>query len=61
MIVLVDRHREAIKTRFTHLETLLELLLLLVDDTEFEVDLVCLLEARLHAHDLRERLLSVLQ
>lgn len=61
MIVLVDRRREALKTRFTHFETLLKLLLLLVNDTESEVDLVCLLEVGLHAHDLREGFLGVLQ
>lgn len=45
----------------TNLETLLEFLLLLVNDSESEIDLVGLLEVRLHAHDLRERLLGMLQ
>lgn len=36
----------------THLETLRELLLLLVYYTEPEVDLIGFLEARLHPHDL---------
>jgi hypothetical protein len=36
----------------THLQTLLELLLLLVDYTQPEIDLVCLFEIWLHSHDL---------
>lgn len=36
----------------THIQTLIELLLLLVNYAQAEVDLVCLLEVGLHAHDL---------
>jgi len=60
-MMLVDRQREAFKTRFTDLETLLELLLLLVNYAKSEVDLICLFEVGLHAHDLREGFLGVLQ
>ena len=45
----------------TDLQTLLKLLLLLVDDAEAEVDLVRLFKARLHAHDLGEGLFGVFQ
>jgi len=45
----------------TYVQTLVELLLLLIDYTEAEVDLVCLFEGRLHAHDLREGLFRMLQ
>lgn len=44
-----------------HLETLLEFALLFVDYAQAEVDLVCLLEVGLHAHDLRERFFGVLK
>jgi hypothetical protein len=40
---------------------LLKLLLLLVYDAETEVDLVCLFKVRLHAHDLREGILGVVE
>jgi hypothetical protein len=43
------------------IQTLVELLLLLVYYAEAEVDLVCLLEVGLHSHDLRESLFGVLQ
>ena len=46
---------------FTYVQTLVELLLLLVYYTQAEVDLVCLLEVGLHAHDLGEGLLRVLE
>jgi hypothetical protein len=46
---------------YTYIQTLVELLLLLVYYAEAEVDLVCLLEVGLHSHDLRESLFSVLQ
>lgn len=45
----------------TYIQTLVELLLLLVYYAEAEVDLVCLLKIGLHAHDLRESLFGVLQ
>ena len=45
---------------FTYVQTLVELLLLLVYYTQAEVDLVCLLEVWLHTHDLREGFLGVL-
>lgn len=45
----------------TYLETLLVLLLLLVDYAKPEVDLICLFKGRRHEHDLRERLLGMLQ
>ena len=45
----------------TYIQTLVELLLLLVYYAEAEVDLVCLLEVGLHAHDLGEGLLRVLK
>jgi hypothetical protein len=46
---------------FTYVQTLVELLLLLVYYAQAEVDLVCLLEVGLHAHDLGEGLLRVLK
>ena len=45
----------------TYVQTLVELLLLLVYYTQAEIDLVCLLEVGLHAHDLGEGLLRVLK
>jgi len=45
----------------TYIQTLVELLLLLVYYAEAKVDLVCLLEVGLHAHDLRESLFGMLQ
>lgn len=45
----------------TYLQALLELLLLLVYYAEAEVDLVGFLEARVHAHDLREGFFGVLE
>ena len=45
----------------THFETLLELLLLLVDYPKPEIDFIRFLEVGLHAHDLRERFLCMLQ
>ena len=45
----------------SYLQTLLELLLLLVYYTEAEVDLVGLLETRVHAHDLRKGFFGVLE
>lgn len=44
-----------------YLETLLVLLLLLVNYTKPEVDFVGLFEVRLHAHDLRKRFLGMLK
>lgn len=46
---------------FTYVQALIELLLLLVYYTQAEVNLVCLLEVGLHAHDLGEGLLGVLE
>lgn len=48
------------KTRKTHIKTLGVLLLLFVYDPEAEVNLVCLLEVRRHAHNLRESLFGVI-
>jgi hypothetical protein len=45
---------------FTYVQTLVELLLLLIYYTEAEIDLVRLLEVRLHTHNLRESLLGML-
>ena len=45
----------------SYLQTLLELLLLLVYYTEAEVDLVGFLETRVHAHDLGEGFFGVLE
>jgi hypothetical protein len=45
----------------THVQTLIELLLLLVYYAEAEVDLVGLFEGWLHAHDLRKCLFGVLE
>lgn len=45
----------------TYLQTLVVLLLLLVDDTQSKVYLIGLLEIRLHAHDLRECLFGMLE
>jgi hypothetical protein len=46
---------------FEAVQTLVELLLLLVYYAQAEVDLVCLLEVGLHAHDLGKGLLRVLK
>jgi len=45
----------------TYLQALRELLLLLVDYTKTEVYLVCLFEARIHAHDLRKSFFGVFE
>lgn len=45
----------------TYFQALIVLLLLLVDDTETEVDLVRFLEIGLHSHDLREGFFGMLQ
>ena len=45
----------------SYLQTLVVLLLLLVDDTQPKVYLISLLKIRLHAHDLRECLFGVLE
>lgn len=45
----------------TYLKTLTKLLLLLVYDSQSEIDLVRLVEVGLHLHDLRECLLSMLK
>jgi hypothetical protein len=45
----------------TYVQTLIELLLLFVNYTETEVYFIRLLEVGFHAHDLRKRLLSVLE
>jgi hypothetical protein len=45
----------------TYVQTLVELLLLLVNYAEAEVDLVSLFEAWLHAHDLRESFLGMFE
>lgn len=45
----------------THLQALTELLLLLVYDAKPEVDLICLLEVRLHAHHLGKCFLRMLE
>jgi hypothetical protein len=45
----------------TNFQTLIELLLLFIDYAKTKVDLVCLLKVRLHAHDLRKRLLCVIE
>jgi hypothetical protein len=45
----------------TYVQALVELLLLLVNYAETEVDLVGLLEAWLHAHNLREGLFGMLE
>ena len=47
--------------RDTYLQAQVELLLLLVNYTETEVYLVCLLEFWLHTHDLGESFLCVLE
>lgn len=49
------------KLMATYIQTLAELLLLFVYNTESEVDLVGLLKVGLHLHDLRECLLGVVQ
>lgn len=49
------------RARWTHIQTLVELLLLLIDYAEAEVDLVGLLKVGLHAHDLRKGLFGVLK
>lgn len=43
----------------SHLQTLSELLLLLVDYPKAEVDLICLFKMRFHLHDLRKRFFGV--
>jgi hypothetical protein len=43
----------------TYLQTLLKLLLLLVDYTEPEIDLICFFEIGLHPHHLTESLFGV--
>jgi hypothetical protein len=45
----------------TYFQTLLKLLLLLVDYTEPEIDLICLFEIGLHPHHLTESLFGVLK
>lgn len=45
----------------TYIQTLIELLLLLVNYTQTEVDLVCFLKVGFHAHDLGECFLGMLQ
>lgn len=45
----------------TYVETLVELLLLLVYYAQAEVNLICLFKGRLHAHDLREGFFGVLE
>lgn len=49
------------KLLMTYLQTLVKLLLLLVYDTETEVDLIGLFEIRSHAHNLGEGLLSMIK
>lgn len=49
------------RTQVTYLKTLVILLLLFVDYAEAEVNLICLVKIGRHAHDLRERLFSMLQ
>ena len=49
------------KLMATYIQTLAELLLLFVYNTESEVDLVGLLKVGLHLHDLRECLFGVVQ
>jgi hypothetical protein len=53
--------RPTAKATETYFETLIILLLLLVDDTQAKVDLVGLFEVRLHLHDLRESFLGVIK
>ena len=45
----------------TYFQTLLKLLLLLVDYTEPEIDLICFFEIGLHPHHLTESLFGVLK
>ena len=52
---------QVILCRDTYVQTLIELLLLLVDYAQAEVDLVGLLESRFHTHDLRKCLFGMLQ
>lgn len=47
--------------RMSYLETLLIFGLLLVNYAETKVDLICLFEVRLHAHDLRKSLFRMLK
>lgn len=57
----IIRHSSTIISRaITYLQTLVKLLLLLIYDSQPEVDLVGLLEIRRHAHHLRESLFRVI-
>lgn len=49
------------RTRWSYLQTLAELLVLLVYYAKPEVDLVRLFEFRVHPHDLGKRLLGVVE
>jgi hypothetical protein len=53
-------HRQS-ELDLAYLQALLELLLLLVDYTESEVDFICLLEVRLHSHDLGKCFLGMVE
>lgn len=60
-ILLGQGTRRLVDNEFEALQTLGELLLLLVYDTQTEVNLVCLFEIGCHAHDLGESLLRMIE
>lgn len=60
-ILLSQRTRRLVDNEFETFQTLRELLLLLVYDTEAEVDFVGLFEFGSHPHDLGESLLGVVE
>ena len=67
LVTMYLKHCCRVRARFedlfacTYVQTLVELLLLLVYYTQAEVDFVCLLEVGLHAHNLGESLFGVLK
>lgn len=60
-VLLSQRPRRIIDDVLEAVQTLLVFLLLLVNDAQTEVNLVGLLEVGRHVHDLRERLLGMLE
>lgn len=59
--LLEDQQNRGMSSKMSDLQALIVLLLLLVDDAKSKVDFVGLLEIRLHAHDLGERFLGMLE
>jgi len=60
-VFLGERTRRVVDDVFEALQTLAELLLLFVDDSETEINLVGLFKFGSHAHDLRESFLGMVE